>query len=152
MVVHYRWRPLHGRRVRPQYSEHRANGDVLHVEHSPGGVTVVAAWMLDPIACIGMEIGAPRVAASALADLHQLLIAFGFRRDSWGGSHVARRTVMKPAKQESLSKSHQLTIALDSARLREMCPAERKEAIALLAGLLMEAAGVPAGRSGDDRV
>ena len=45
-----------------------------------------------------------------------------------------------------------LTIEFDSARLRGMCPAERKAAIALLAGLLMEAAGVPGGRSGDDRV
>ena len=59
---------------------------------------------------------------------------------------------MKPAKQEPLSNPHQLTIAFDSARLRGMCPAERKEAIALLAGLLLEAAGVPAGRSGNDRV
>jgi hypothetical protein len=45
-------------------------------------VTVVAAWMLDPIACAGMETGAPRVALSALVDLHHLLIERGFRRSS----------------------------------------------------------------------
>jgi hypothetical protein len=41
-------------------------------------VTVVAAWMLDPVACAGMEIGVPRVALPALVDLHHLLIAQGF--------------------------------------------------------------------------
>ena len=45
-------------------------------------VTVVAAWMLDPAACAGMAIGAPRVSLAALIDLHQLLIAQGFRRSS----------------------------------------------------------------------
>jgi hypothetical protein len=37
-------------------------------------VTVVAAWMLDPVTCAAMAIGAPRVAVSALIDLHHLLI------------------------------------------------------------------------------
>ena len=59
---------------------------------------------------------------------------------------------MKPAKEEPASNPHQLMIAFDSARLRGMCPAERKEAIALLAGLLLEAADVPGRRTGDDRV
>ena len=48
----------------------------------PGVVIVVAAWMLDPAACAGMELGAPRVAVSALAELHQLLTERGFRRSS----------------------------------------------------------------------
>jgi hypothetical protein len=43
-------------------------------------VIVVAAWMLDPAGCAGMAIGAPRVAISALVDLHHLLIERGFRR------------------------------------------------------------------------
>jgi hypothetical protein len=43
-------------------------------------VVVVAAWMLDPAACAGMGLGVPRVSASALVDLHQLLIERGFRR------------------------------------------------------------------------
>ena len=38
-------------------------------------VTAIAAWMLDPVACAGMAtIGAPCVSASALLDLHHLLI------------------------------------------------------------------------------
>src|SRR5512132_1000544 len=69
--VHYRWHPLYGRRVRQHRSEHRATGRVVYLEVVPGVVTVVAAWMLDPVVCADMAIGAPRVAVSALLDLHQ---------------------------------------------------------------------------------
>jgi hypothetical protein len=43
---------------------------------------VVAAWMLDSVACAGLGFGAPRVAVSALVELHHLLIEGGFRRSS----------------------------------------------------------------------
>jgi hypothetical protein len=59
---------------------------------------------------------------------------------------------MKSAGQELFPAAHQLTFALDSVQLRGMHPVERDEAIARLASLLMEAAGVPAKESGDDRV
>src|ERR1700752_4521674 len=80
--VHYRWHALYGRRVRRQYVERRASGEVVHVEVVPGVVVVVAAWMLDPAACAGMELGAPRVAVTGLIELHQLLTEGGFRRSS----------------------------------------------------------------------
>jgi hypothetical protein len=82
--VHYRWHPLYGLRVRWwSYSEQRVAGQVVHIEALPGEVTAIAAWMLDPVACAGMEtIGAPRVAISALFELHHLLIERGFRRSS----------------------------------------------------------------------
>jgi hypothetical protein len=51
---------------------------------------VLAAWMLDPIACAGMVIGAPHVSVSALADLHHLLIDGGFRRSSLDGSNIVQ--------------------------------------------------------------
>ena len=54
--VHYRWHPLYGRRVRRHYVERRVGGEVVHVEVAPGVVMVVAAWMLDPVACAGMEL------------------------------------------------------------------------------------------------
>src|SRR5215213_938563 len=88
--VHYRWHALYGCRVRRQYLERRAGGEVVHVEVAPGIVIVVAAWMLDPAACAGMELGAPRVAVSALAELHRLLIEHGFRRSSPGGPMTIR--------------------------------------------------------------
>ena len=89
VVVHYRWHALYGRQLRRQRCERRAGGDVVHVEVAPGVVTVVAAWMLDAIACANMEIGAPRVAVPALADLHRLLATLGFRTDLQGDSTVA---------------------------------------------------------------
>jgi len=86
--VRYRWHALYGRRVRRQYIERRNDGEVVHVEVAPGVVIVVAAWMLDHVACAGMELGAPRVTLSALAELHQLLIEYGFRRSSSDGPTI----------------------------------------------------------------
>ena len=82
MVIKYRWHPLHGRRLRRQYSERRANGEVVHVEVSPGIVTVVPGWMFDPAVCARLGFGGPRVTVSALAELHDLLTSLGFRRSS----------------------------------------------------------------------
>jgi hypothetical protein len=45
----------------------------------------------------------------------------------------------------------QLSMALDSARLRGMSPAERGMVLARLASLLLEAAGVAAEERDDDR-
>ena len=80
--IHYRWHALYGRRLRRQYVERLAGGDVVHVEVTPGVVIVVAAWMLDPAACAGMSLGAPRVNLAALVEVHQLLLERGFRRSS----------------------------------------------------------------------
>jgi hypothetical protein len=43
-------------------------------------------------------------------------------------------------------------MALDSVTLRGTNPAQRREVVALLARLLMEAAGVAAGEASDDRI
>src|SRR5215831_21328643 len=88
--IHYRWHALYGRRVRRQYVERRAVGEVVHVEVAPGNVLVVATWMLDAAACAGMELGMPRVTIAALADLHQLLIEHGFRQRSSDGSTIVQ--------------------------------------------------------------
>ena len=45
----------------------------------------------------------------------------------------------------------QLSMMLDSVRLRGMSAAERSTAVARLANLLMEAAGLVAGKRDDDR-
>ena len=45
----------------------------------------------------------------------------------------------------------QLSMALDPARLRGMSAAEHATAVARLASLLMEAAGLVAGKRDDDR-
>lgn len=73
-----------GLRAVDGYGEHRATGDVVHVEVEPGVVLVVAAWMLDAAFCSDMELGEPRASVTALADLHHLLSTLGFRRSSCG--------------------------------------------------------------------
>jgi hypothetical protein len=152
-VVHYRWHPLHGRRVRRHYSEDRLAGRFVHVEVAPGVVTVIAAWMLDPVACAGMELGPPRVSVAALADLNQLLIERGSRRCSRGGSNIAQEEHHgEPAQTgTAIHGTRQLSMALDSARLRGMSAVQRAAAVARLADLLMEAAGLVARKRDDDR-
>ena len=60
-MIHYRWHALYGRTVRRFYAEKRAGTEVVLVEGEPGAAIVVAAWMLDPLVCASMTIGAPRV-------------------------------------------------------------------------------------------
>jgi hypothetical protein len=95
-VIKYRWHPLYGREVGRQYSEHRARGEVVHVETAPGNVIVVPAWMLDPIVCGGMRLGEPHLDLVALQDLDRLLAALGFRSSSHGGPEVAEEGVHVP--------------------------------------------------------
>lgn len=54
--------------------------ELFYLKTAPGVAIVAAARMLDPVACGGMEVGAPRVAVSALVELHHLLIEQGIRR------------------------------------------------------------------------
>jgi hypothetical protein len=49
-----------------------------------------------------------------------------------------------------LDAPRQLSMALDSVRLRGMSPSERRAALSSLANLLMEAAGAVAGEADDD--
>ena len=58
------------------------------MEVSAGVVIVVAAWMLDPAVCSGMELGTPRVTMEALGNLHFLLIERDFRRCFQDESHI----------------------------------------------------------------
>jgi hypothetical protein len=88
-VVHYRWHALFGRRVRVERIDSRKVGRFVHVEVAPGIFTVVAEWMLDASACVGMEIGAPRTSLAALADLNDLLKRRGLR-GSCSGDNAAR--------------------------------------------------------------
>jgi hypothetical protein len=61
VVVRYRWHPLYGQRVRRIQSERRASGELVHVELTPGAVTILPAWKLDAVYCGGLKVGAPQV-------------------------------------------------------------------------------------------
>jgi hypothetical protein len=52
--------------------------------------------MLDPIACAGMAIGAPRVTVSALSELHHLLVERGFRGNSVVDSRIVKEKQNAP--------------------------------------------------------
>jgi hypothetical protein len=56
----------------------------------------------------------------------------------------------RPAPAQSSTVPRQLSMALDSVRLRSMSPSERSVVLARLASLLLEAAGVAAGEYDDD--
>jgi hypothetical protein len=62
----------------------------VYVEVAPGVITMLPAWMLDPVACARMEIGAPRATVTALIDLHQLLIERGFRGNFLDDSRIVQ--------------------------------------------------------------
>ena len=71
--MHYPYHPLFGQRVRCEGVDRSRNGAVARVEAAPGHVVIMATWMLDPVACVGMAIGDPRVSLGALAELAEFL-------------------------------------------------------------------------------
>jgi hypothetical protein len=58
--------------------------------------------MLDPAACAGVSLGAPRVKLAALAELHQLLVERGFRRSSRDDP-----TIVQEEQHEELARHRQ---------------------------------------------
>ena len=135
--------------MRRHYSERRANGKVIHVEVAPGIVTVVPGWMLDPAVCARFEYGAPRVAVSALADLHYLLTTLGFRRSSARDVVQETRYEAVPTPVDPSPASAGLLLALTGHG--QLNPDERREAVGFLAALLIEAAGPARPEAADDR-
>jgi len=80
--VHYPYHPLFGRRVRCEGIDRSRNGAVARIEAAPGHVVIVATWMLDPVACVGMAIGEPRVSLGSLVELAEFLAAHRARVSS----------------------------------------------------------------------
>lgn len=73
-----------GRQFRVERVDRRKSGQFVHIEVLPGIFMVGAAWMLDPAACTGINLGTPRVSLAALSDLDDLLSRRGLRRSSSG--------------------------------------------------------------------
>lgn len=61
LEVHYRYHPYFGQKVLVRRVEQRATGQFLKVQGSVGIVISIAGWMLDPVTCAEMTVGAPRV-------------------------------------------------------------------------------------------
>lgn len=62
----------------------------MHVELTPGVVTILPAWKLDPVYCAGLKVGAPQVSLAALGVLHELLVACESRLVSADGNTVTQ--------------------------------------------------------------
>ncbi len=62
---------------------------------------------------------------------------------------MAKSPALHPPLLSPPAQPHQLSIALDSIRLRGMSPPEREEVLTHLASLLLLAAGVATGESDD---
>ena len=108
--------------------------------------------MLDPVACAGMEIGEPRVAVTALIDLHHLLIERGFRRIFRDDSHI----ILEERDDKIATAGPAAGAAPAEHRVRlhptaGMAAAERAKVLAVLANLLMQAAGAAARECSDDK-
>ena len=91
-------------------------------------------------------VGAPRVKLAALAELHQLLVECGFRRNSRDDPTIVQEEQHEklPAPAVLSAAPRQLSIVFDLARLRGMTFSERRIAVARLASLLLEAANIAA--------
>ena len=125
--------------------------EVAFVELNPGEIVVISGWMLDPLVCREMTIGAPEVSLSALADLNQLLIHLGFRSYF---ANDARCVVKSPdAVAQKLGTAGAASAPAD-AGLGQAARAEhggpRASAVRVLVGILMEAGGLIAEEDGDD--
>jgi hypothetical protein len=92
VTIHYRWHPLCGQSARRIQIERRATGEFVHVELTPGNVTIVPAWKVDPVYCASLKIGAPQVSLAALCALHELLVACESRQLSSGGNIATQET------------------------------------------------------------
>jgi hypothetical protein len=65
-------------------------GEFVHVELTPGVVTILPAWKLNAAYCAGLRVGAPQVSLAGLCALHELLVACESRLVSSDGSTVTQ--------------------------------------------------------------
>ena len=162
VLIHYRWHPLHMRRVRCVRHERRASGEVVHVELAPGVITMLAAWKIDAVHCAGFKVGAPHVSLAALCSLHELLIASESRLICVDGSTVTQEAhdgIADTAHAQNATSQSSLRDPDGSAPAR---PRFRRRASSRddtggascrrdgLTRLLLEAAGVTMRELGDD--
>jgi hypothetical protein len=66
VVFHYCWHPLCGQSARRIQVERRARGEFVHIELTPGVMTMLPAWKLDAVYCAGIKLGAPQPSLVAL--------------------------------------------------------------------------------------
>jgi len=80
--VHYRWHPLHGRRVVVELRQRVRGEEVVRIERLPGMPRDLPGWMMDAAACATMQVGPACVSVEALLDLRAVLSAIVLARAS----------------------------------------------------------------------
>jgi hypothetical protein len=151
LEVHYRYHPYFGRKVLVRRMEQRATGQFLSVQGPAGIVVSIAGWMLDPVICAGMTIGAPRVDLAALVELERLLIVRPTPRTLGAMSQSFGRKAMKSLRLPAAAPSRQMNFLFDNSRLEGVASAERDKIILVLAQILMQAAGLSVEELEDDQ-
>ena len=151
LEVHYRYHPYFGRKVLVRRMEQRATGQFLSVQGPAGTVVSIAGWMLDPVTCAGMTIGAPRVDVAALVELERLLIGTANRAHSRNDIAIVGRKAMKSLRLPAAAPSRQINFLFDNSRLEGVASAERDKIISVLAQILMQAAGLSVEELEDDQ-
>jgi hypothetical protein len=135
----------------------------VHVELSPGAVTILPAWKLDAVYCAGLKVGAPQVSSAALCSLHELLIACEsrlvsadgniVRQEAQDGGAVTARTKDSACSEAEAQPLGNTTPARPHSRRHAiwgMTLVERQAVLRALARLLLEASGVAMQEASDD--
>lgn len=149
--VHYRWHPYFGCTVCIRRVEQRATGLFIKVRGPDGVVVSMAAWMLDPVTCAGMAMGAPQVDRAALMELDQLLIDKGRNRRSPIDAAIVQEECYGDRQGPGRDAvSRQLTLLFDARCLTGLSSPERSKVRQLLAQILMQAAGLSVEELDDD--
>ena len=151
LEVHYRYHPYFGCKVLVRRVEQRATGQFCRVQGPAGIVVSIAGWMLDPVVCAGMTIGAPRVDLAALIELERLLIRPADPAHSQSDVAIVRRKAMKSLRLPAATPSRQMNFLFDNSRLEGVAAAERDKIILVLAQILMQAAGLSVEELEDDQ-
>src|SRR5438046_420850 len=73
VVVHYRWHPLHGERLRVQQRSARRGEQIVHLEVRADVSWEIPVWMCDASVCAAMSVGPPQISIDALNELRGVL-------------------------------------------------------------------------------
>ena len=150
MEIHYPWHPRFRCKVVVHHVARRANGEFVQVQDPDGVFLFVANWMLDPITCAKMTIGAPRVDVATLIELTQVLIGASKNRNFRGKHRFAREKgneVASLAGSDSTSANQHVVRRRSSGGLEAL---DRDKVVTALAHILMQAAGLRVEEADDD--
>ena len=131
-------------------SERRAN--FLKVQGPAGIVVSIAGWMLDPVICAGMTMGAPRVDLAALIELERLLMGAANPAHSRSDVGIVREEGNEVSQVAGGGAgSADEPVIRHTAGWKDWAPRSGDKIISTLAQILMQAAGLSVEELDDDK-